>query len=88
MASRDRGPCLPCLPGPADEILKQEHQQSQAEGDAQREGLLGEVELIDGDEGEPEAEEADNDEEPACPACGCTKPLKKGKCRDCGLHLG
>ncbi len=59
-------------------------------GDAQREGLLREVELIDGDgdDGEPEAEEADNDEEPACPACGCVKPLKKGKCRDCGLHLG
>jgi hypothetical protein len=59
--------------------------------DAQREGLLEDLEIsgpegldaVDGAAGEEE----DDDEEPACPACGCTKPLKKGKCRDCGLHL-
>jgi len=70
--------------------------------DAQREGLLGEVELTEAEDpaaGEVDAEwdaegddgddgDADEDAEPACPACGCTKPLKKGKCRDCGLHLG
>jgi len=38
--------------------------------------------------GEDEGGEDEKEPEPACPACGCTKPLKKGKCRDCGLHLG
>lgn len=60
--------------------------------DAQREGLLGDVEIagpdgLDAGDG-AQGEEEDDDAEPACPACGCTKPLKKGKCRDCGLHLG
>ncbi len=69
-------------------------------GDAQREGLIGDVDFIAGDDSDsdpdsdsdsdPDSEdgEADEDEQPSCPACGCDKPLKKGKCRDCGLHLG
>lgn len=60
--------------------------------DAQREGLIRDVEITGPDDQSDEEAEAqaapDDDEEPACPACGCTKPLKKGKCRDCGLHLG
>jgi hypothetical protein len=58
--------------------------------DAQREGLLRDVEFTDPDASDAEEDEgeADEDEQPACPACGCAKPLKKGKCRDCGLHLG
>ncbi len=68
-------------------------------GDARREGLIREVGLSDSDEfddsdqetdhdSDQEDGELDEDEQPACPACGCDKPLKKGKCRDCGLHLG
>lgn len=35
-----------------------------------------------------EDDSSDDDEKPlACPACGSTKPLKKGACRDCGLQL-
>jgi hypothetical protein len=55
---------------------------SSGEGDGEGDG-----------EGEGEGEgdgdgDGEEEPEPACPACGCTKPLKKGKCRDCGLHLG
>ncbi len=59
--------------------------------DAQREGLIKDMEFAGADgsyEGDDDEEEVDDEEDPACPACGCTKPLKKGKCRDCGLHLG
>jgi hypothetical protein len=60
---------------------------------AQHEGLLRDVALVVPDdqsagEGEDQDDEDQDNEQPACPACGCTKPLKKGKCRDCGLHLG
>lgn len=34
------------------------------------------------------ADEVGGEEEPACPACGCTKPLEDGLCPDCGLNLG
>ncbi len=57
-------------------------------GDAQREGLAAAVELAEGEgDGPLDSPEGDEEGEPACPACGCTKPLKKGNCRDCGLHL-
>jgi len=36
-----------------------------------------------------EDEEYDEDEEePACPACGSKEPLKDGECPNCGLYLG
>jgi hypothetical protein len=39
--------------------------------------------------GAGEAQPEDDPDEPIpCPACGCTKPLKKGVCRKCGLVLG
>jgi predicted amidophosphoribosyltransferase len=32
-------------------------------------------------------EEAPEDEEPPCPACGAQAPLVDGACPDCGLQL-
>jgi hypothetical protein len=52
--------------------------------DALQEGLLDDMESVRGKVAE---DVDDGDAEPACPACGCTKPLKKGRCPDCGLHL-
>jgi hypothetical protein len=52
----------------------------------ERDGLAGDA-LTLGEQ--PEDEEAEDEDGPlACPACGSTKPLKKGECRDCGLYLG
>jgi hypothetical protein len=66
----------------------------------ERDGLLGELAQLhaardraeqpasDG-AGDVAAEGPAAEEAPlACPACGSTKKLKKGKCRKCGLFLG